>query len=172
MIFSKYNPKDDEYIAYINENYAVIYENMNTINEFLNGASYLLEAEDKGIIQKKIDEFIYDVHDFTEKAHEDIKSEMGKAKVFVLIGLGLSLLGLALSAFLPLIGIIVSVSSLIAIGISVYHENKAAGTYKKLKEYKIKLKEYSSKTDDKKAKEKIDKIIDKIDIAIAKAEIV
>lgn len=156
MIYSNIiNPKFSK--NYINEHYGVILRNaeLETINEM-----------DMSEIRTSIDQFTEDAHTYLDSLQQKRNEHQKIAEGLALAGLGLYVVGVCVGAAIPVLGILILISSIVVIVLSLIKSTKAHAEYKKIEKFKGDLIRLKSKVKTDKDKVRINEIIERIDYEI------
>lgn len=167
MIFSV-DKKNDNYFEELLESFKVITEAFEGVDDVITHCELQGVTEaDKGIIIEKIDDFTEKTDEAIEKFKKDAKANEKMYLIYNLIALGLSLLGMAIVAYLPIVGLISSLSSLVLVVIGSIKWIKDQGkTLDELDKTREKLLTLKGKVSNNKDKERIETLIRKVDNAL------
>lgn len=167
MVFNV-NKKSDNYFEELLESFKVITEAFEGVDDIIAHCELqgITEA-DKGVIIEKIDDFVENTNEAIEKFKNDSKATEKMYIITKLIGMGISLLSMAIVAALPIVSIITSISGLLVVVVailkSVKDQEKHLKSLEKSRDTLLNLKEKASKDKDK---ERIETLIRKVDNAL------
>lgn len=128
--------------------------------------SILEDSSREPYYREKMDDYIKDVEKFLEEQKRNINKRVNIVKTWAYINIGLNLAGILVTMAVPIAGLVLILTGLIALIIMTIQANKLQKEIDKLNRVKSTLLDIKSKSKNSNEKEKISNLIEKIDHVI------